>query len=582
MKIVVRVLRIGLFTSVAVVVAAAGNAQTRQAAFEMNQRLGRGINMGNAFEAPSETAWGNPWQPEYFKRMAQLGFNHVRVPVRWEPDDRSMATPPYTIAPEFLQRIRQVVDTALKYKLHIIINMHHHEALFADPTGQKDRFLSQWQQIADYFKDYPDSLLFEVLNEPHGNLTPDIWNEYFSLALDRIRQTNPTRVVLMDVASYGGPGGVPDIAIPDDEYLILSPHYYNPFHFTHQGADWVEGADAWLGTKWYDTETERETVANEFAYTLAFSDAHQIPVHVGEFGSTEEADLGSRTLWTTFLARWFEEHNMSWAYWDFSTGFGIYKPATGTYVDQLVNALLVNPMPEPAPVTLIPLYVSNFSGGTDGWILQQQQGATGTLTVADGKLNVSVTSPGTEGWHLQLVKNNILLKQAKLYRFTFNAGATVERSLTYYAGRAQSPWDAYSGYNGASISTKEAAFGTTFTMTAATDGAARLVFDLGKNAGDLKISGIRIDELAFATTENTDGPSPDQIRVYPNPFTSSISIEPMRQQGAILLDVTGRRMATFDAGPGVTEVDCSLLPPGLYVLRLSDGRTTQVRKLIKR
>ena len=29
-------------------------------AFEMNQRLGRGINMGNAFEAPTETEWGNP------------------------------------------------------------------------------------------------------------------------------------------------------------------------------------------------------------------------------------------------------------------------------------------------------------------------------------------------------------------------------------------------------------------------------------------------------------------------------------------------------------------------------------------
>ncbi|HEX8039982.1 MAG TPA: cellulase family glycosylhydrolase, partial [Chryseosolibacter sp.] len=477
------VLRIGLFTSIALLLAAAGNAQTRLAAYEMNQRLGRGINMGNAFEAPSETAWGNPWQPDYFKRMAQLGFNHVRLPVRWEPADRSMSVPPYTIAPEFLQRIRQVVDTALKYKLHIIINMHHHEALYADPAGQKDRFLSQWQQIADYFKDYPDSLLFEVLNEPHGNLTPDLWNDYFALALARIRETNPTRIVLMDVASYGGLGGVADIAIPDDEYLILTPHYYNPFHFTHQGAGWVEGADAWLGTKWHDTESERETVASEFAYTLAFSDTHHIPVHVGEFGSIEKADLGSRALWTTFLARWFEEHNLSWAYWDFSAGFGIYKPATGAYVDQLVDALLVNPMPEPTPVTQIPVYVSNFSAGTDGWKLQQQGGAVGSLTVADVKLNVSVSSPGTEGWHLQLVKNNIPLKQGKLYRFSFNAVATIDRSLTFYAGRAQSPWDAYSGYNGVRVGTAEAAFGITFTMTSATDLAARLVFDLGKDSG---------------------------------------------------------------------------------------------------
>src|SRR5690606_39709677 len=34
-----------------------GLAQERDHAFEVNNRLGRGINMGNSFEAPTETAW---------------------------------------------------------------------------------------------------------------------------------------------------------------------------------------------------------------------------------------------------------------------------------------------------------------------------------------------------------------------------------------------------------------------------------------------------------------------------------------------------------------------------------------------
>lgn len=89
--------------------------------------------------------------------MADLGFDHVRLPVRWEPSDRSMDTAPYTIDPAFLNRIREVVDVALKYKLHIIVNMHHHEALYEDPEGQKARFISQWQQIADHFRDYPEA-----------------------------------------------------------------------------------------------------------------------------------------------------------------------------------------------------------------------------------------------------------------------------------------------------------------------------------------------------------------------------------------------------------------------------------------
>ncbi|MEQ8413107.1 MAG: hypothetical protein RIB71_01525 [Imperialibacter sp.] len=56
-------------------------AQTASS-FDVNDRLGRGINMGNSFEAPTEDAWSNPWQPEYFKIIADLGFQHVRLPVR--------------------------------------------------------------------------------------------------------------------------------------------------------------------------------------------------------------------------------------------------------------------------------------------------------------------------------------------------------------------------------------------------------------------------------------------------------------------------------------------------------------------
>jgi endoglucanase len=57
-------------------------AQETTPAFEMNARLGRGINMGNAFEAPTETAWSNPWRPEYFGIMSELGFSHVRIPIQ--------------------------------------------------------------------------------------------------------------------------------------------------------------------------------------------------------------------------------------------------------------------------------------------------------------------------------------------------------------------------------------------------------------------------------------------------------------------------------------------------------------------
>jgi aryl-phospho-beta-D-glucosidase BglC (GH1 family) len=91
------------------------------------QNLGRGINLGNMFEAPSETAWGNPFKEEYITKIAEQGFNHIRMPIRWDVAERTQLTAPYTVNPVFLARIKSVVDLAISKNLYVIINMHNHE-----------------------------------------------------------------------------------------------------------------------------------------------------------------------------------------------------------------------------------------------------------------------------------------------------------------------------------------------------------------------------------------------------------------------------------------------------------------------
>ncbi len=315
-------------------------------ASEINKRLGRGINLGNTYEG--DKSWGRDFNTEDFGIIAGLGFTHVRIPIRWERDDRSEATAPYKIFPEFLSSIQKVVNAALRHKLHVIINMHHQDLLMKDPAAQKERFIAQWRQIAEFFKSAPDSVVFEVLNEPHENLTPELWNDYFPSALNVVRATNPRRCVLIGTANWGGVGSVGKLRIPVDDQLILTIHYYNPFHFTHQGASWVQGSDAWLGTKWLDTQGERKTVENDFAEVIRVAQEKKIPVHIGEFGAYSKADMDSRIRWTRFLARWFEQQGFSWAYWEFNAGFGIYDPSAKQLRQGLVNALTRDEMPPPA------------------------------------------------------------------------------------------------------------------------------------------------------------------------------------------------------------------------------------------
>jgi endoglucanase len=54
-----------------------------QDAAAVNKRMGRGINLGNALEAPKEGDWGVKLKAEYFKAIKDAGFATVRLPVRW-------------------------------------------------------------------------------------------------------------------------------------------------------------------------------------------------------------------------------------------------------------------------------------------------------------------------------------------------------------------------------------------------------------------------------------------------------------------------------------------------------------------
>src|SRR5438094_6814552 len=75
-----------------------------------NKKLDRGINLGNALEAPKEGAWGVTLRAEYFKTIKDAGFASVRLPVKWSA--HAQADSPYTIDPKFAARVDWAIDQA--------------------------------------------------------------------------------------------------------------------------------------------------------------------------------------------------------------------------------------------------------------------------------------------------------------------------------------------------------------------------------------------------------------------------------------------------------------------------------------
>ncbi|MCA9150493.1 MAG: glycoside hydrolase family 5 protein, partial [Planctomycetales bacterium] len=214
---------------------------------EYNARLANGVNLGNALEAPPGAQWGQQLEPWMFQEIARAGFDSVRVPIRWS----AYADESNQISADFMAKIDAVVQQAESAQLAVILNIHHFDELYADPAGQRARMLAIWRQIAEHYRDASDAVYFELLNEPHDKLAGDDWNQLLADALSVVRQSNPQRPVIVGGDNWNSAASLATLKLPtDDRNLIVTFHYYQPFKFTHQGANWVNNSSEWLGTKW--------------------------------------------------------------------------------------------------------------------------------------------------------------------------------------------------------------------------------------------------------------------------------------------------------------------------------------------
>jgi endoglucanase len=235
--------------------------------------------------------------------------------------------------------------------LQTVINFHHFEELYENPEAERTRFLSLWNQVAERYQDLPASVVFEILNEPHGNLDDTRWNTLLVEALRVIRSSNPDRMVMVGPASWNNYRALDTLQLPeDDRRLIVTFHYYDPFPFTHQGAEWVEDSAPWLGTTWEGSGSERADVTTAFDQVAGWAKEHNRPISLGEFGAYSRADEVSRVRWTAFIARQAERRGFSWAYWEFGSGFGAFDREQGRWRSGLLRALVPATGPRNRPL----------------------------------------------------------------------------------------------------------------------------------------------------------------------------------------------------------------------------------------
>ncbi|CAH1000409.1 hypothetical protein LEM8419_01562 [Neolewinella maritima] len=290
--------------------------------------MGRGINLGNTLEPPTEGAWNNgPAQEAYFDAYVAAGFTNVRVPVRW--DEHTGDEPPYTIDAAWLDRVEQVVDWGLDRDLFITLNAHHEDWLKSDydnPT-LRARFDAIWTQVAQRFSDKSDKLLLEVINEPFGMTVAQV-DDVNQRVLDIIRMSNPTRLVIFGGYQYSNAEELLVARIPDDPYLIGYFHSYDPFQFGLNG----------VGT--WGSESDYQLLDQKFAKVAAWSTENGVPVYLSEFGAVLQADYNSRMRFYAAFTEAALRYGFAFAVWDDGGMFRLLDRDSGNWPE--VKDILIN------------------------------------------------------------------------------------------------------------------------------------------------------------------------------------------------------------------------------------------------
>ncbi len=281
----------------------------------------RCINLGNAMESPNEGEWGYTIRRRDFATIKAGGFDTVRIPMRWDTHMQSRA--PYTVEPAFMARAGEVVRWAQQAGLSVIIDVHHFEDLMDNTARETPRYLALWDQIALYFKDAPQSVTFELLNEPTKDMSMETLNALYARLIPRIRKTNPSRTLIMGGNWWNSLESLSQINWPkNDPNIIATYHDYGPHEFTHQGASWIEPPMP-IGRIWGDAE-DRAELTNTLAEARRFAQSSPMPIFVGEFGVINTVPAAQRNAWMKARRKAMEKAGYSWCVWDYSGAFSLY------------------------------------------------------------------------------------------------------------------------------------------------------------------------------------------------------------------------------------------------------------------
>lgn len=295
----------------------------------MNERLGHGMNLGNAWdsEGSNDYGWGNNIDDSFFAKIKNEGFNSVRIPVRWSYDASDNQ-----VSSSRLSGVKDDIRKAIDQGLAVIVNFHHYTQLnsagnSSEGAFQKEleKFLNLWDNVSSEMNEFPDDMLvLEILNEPSiadAARVDTLMNRAYRI----IRKNAPKKTIMFETYHMAKFADITSLHMPADSNIIFSAHYYEPYTFTHMGHDdnLCKGDATYKNTA--DTDMARYVKLAQALYPDV--KGGHIPMNMGEFGVASgncgnSASKEKKALWIKNTVAAANKYGISWHYWNYTNAGG--------------------------------------------------------------------------------------------------------------------------------------------------------------------------------------------------------------------------------------------------------------------
>jgi hypothetical protein len=388
-------------------------ASTVQTTFEMH----RAINIARWFTWPryqKAPATGIMWLPynktpvppteDELKKLREAGFDTVRLPVDPSPFLVFKGEQKEAVYRMLLDAVRRIQAAGLKVIVDLHPNSRHpvwgqHAVIAGLDAPAFVAYSGMIEEMARRLTPFDTKrVALELMNEPRlkcKGADEELWEAMLARMIQRARAGSPRMTLIATGACVSSADGLIalDPARIGDRNIIYTFHFYEPFSFTHQGAQFIPWPDRYLDEvpwpvstrpmdavkslipknvaadpklnsftrekaelgaennlrKLYATHAGAETIDKRFAALSEWAKRHGVSgrqIFIGEFGVLRKQEnkpgalCADRMRWLADVRKSAERHGFAWSSFSYDGPFALSLSDNDRRLDQPVLASL--------------------------------------------------------------------------------------------------------------------------------------------------------------------------------------------------------------------------------------------------